>query len=69
MERRTITQIREAIRRGKLDEPFGPTDVNSALGIKWAGVFLPKHREGNPGGQTALFVQVSHQPATYRLKQ
>ena len=40
--------------------------MNRALGIHWAGVFLPKHREGNPGGQTELFVQIER--GLYRLK-
>lgn len=41
-------------------------DVNKALGIHWAGVFLPKHRVGNPGGQTEHFVQVGR--GTYQLR-
>jgi hypothetical protein len=43
---------------GKLHAVFSPADVNAALGIHWAGTFLPKHRVGNPGGFTELFVRV-----------
>jgi hypothetical protein len=68
MERETIRKIREAVRRSILKPTFSPADVNRALGINWAGVFLPKHRDDNPGGHTVLFVQVSRRPALYRLK-
>jgi hypothetical protein len=43
---------------GRLKTRFTPSDVNTALGIDWAGTFLPKHRLGNPGGFTELFVRV-----------
>ena len=66
-EGETIQRIRDAVRRGLLEEPFSPREVNDTLGIDWAGTFLPKHRVGNPGGDTELFVQVSHRPALYRL--
>ena len=69
MERATIRQIREAVTSGRLTQPFSPKDVNRALGIHWAGNFLPKHREGKPGNKfTVLFVQESHRPALYSLK-
>ena len=66
-EGETIRRIRDAVSRGLLEEPFSPQDVNHALGIHWGGTFLPKHRVGNPGGYTELFVRVSHRPALYRL--
>ena len=66
-EGETIRRIRDAVRRGLLEERFSPRDVNDALDIHWAGTFLPKHRVGNPGGDTELFVQVNHRPALYRL--
>ena len=66
-EGETIRRIRDAVSRGLLEEPFGPQDVNDALGIHWAGTFLPKHRVGNPGGYTELFLRVSRHPALYRL--
>ncbi len=67
-ERNTIRRIREAVHDGRLLEPFTPRDVNAALGIYWAGAFLPKHRVGNPRGNTEIFVQVSaSRPVRYRL--
>ena len=66
-EGETIRRIRDAVSRGLLEEPFSPRDVNDALGIHWAEAFLPKHRVGNPGRYTELFVQVSYRPALYRL--
>ena len=62
-----IRAIRNAVRGGELHEPFTPAMVNAALGITYAGPFLPKHRLGNPGGETELFERVSHRPASYRL--
>ena len=58
--------IREVIEGGRLLEPFRPADVNRALGIDYAGVFLPKHRVGNPGGFTQHFIQIER--GLYRLK-
>jgi len=58
MERKTIRRIREAVRGGVLGAVFEPKDVNKALGIRWAGTFLPKHRVGNPGGYTELFIRL-----------
>ena len=63
----TIRRIRDAVRNGNLEEPFSPKGVNDVLGIDYAGAFLPKHRVGNPGGYTELFVRVSSRPALYRL--
>jgi hypothetical protein len=67
MERDTIRRIRQAVRTGRLLGQFTPADVNRVLSIHWAGTFLPKHREGNPGGYTALFVRVSS--GVYRLRE
>ena len=67
-ERNTIRRIRDAVRHGRLAEPFTPKQVNVALEIDWGGNFLPKHRVGNPGGYTQLFVRLSSRPALYRLK-
>src|SRR2546425_4527085 len=52
MERETIRRIREAVRGGRLPEPFTPEQVNKSLNIDWAGKFLPKHRVGNLGRNT-----------------
>lgn len=57
----TITRIQEAV----LKEPFRAADVNEALRIDWAGTFLPKHAEDNPGGYTVWFVRVAR--GLYRL--
>jgi DNA mismatch endonuclease (patch repair protein) len=66
MERDTITAIRRAVREKRLEEPFTPHEVNTLLKSTWAGVFLPKHRLGNPGGFSELFVRVRR--GVYRLK-
>lgn len=65
-ERDTIRRIREGVRNGLIPRHFRAAHVNRALRIDWAGVFLPKHRKGNPGAQTELFVQVDR--GLYRLK-
>ena len=59
MEKETVQRIKEAVRSRRLTEPFRAADVNRALRIHWAGVFLPKHRVGNPDDQTEQFVRVS----------
>jgi hypothetical protein len=64
-DRNTIRRIKEAVADGEIPKMFTPADVNKALQIHWAGTFLPKHRVGNPGGNTELFVQV--QRGVYRL--
>jgi hypothetical protein len=64
---RTIRDIKGAVSEGRLPPKFGPSDVNKELGITYAGIFLPKHRVGNPGSNTELFLEVSHYPALYCL--
>ena len=63
-----IAQIREAVASGRLAEPFRAADVRAAC-PGWApatyNTFLPKHRAGNRGGDTVLFVRVA--PGLYRL--
>ncbi len=66
-EGRTIRSIREAVADGRLREPFSPSEVNEAIGITYAGTFLPKHRVRNPGSNTEHFRRVSERPALYRL--
>jgi hypothetical protein len=66
MERETIRTIRELVGNGRLQKTFTPADVNKALSIHWGGTFLPKHRVGNPGGYTELFVRTAR--GQYRLK-
>jgi hypothetical protein len=63
----TIQRIREAVNQGKLPKVFKPNQVNDVLRIDWAGTFLPKHRVGNPGGYTELFVRIVQ--GLYRLKE
>jgi len=64
--KRTIRKIREAVRTGGIPAEFTPAQVNNALGINWAGTFLSKHRVGNPGGNTELFIQTGR--GLYKLK-
>ena len=66
VERRTIHKIRDSVRTGKLPVIFKAAQVNDALGITWAGTFLPKHRVGNSGNNTELFIRVDK--GLYRLK-
>lgn len=66
-QRITMRRICEAVESGTLLQPFRPADVNRVLGIDYAGVFLPKHRVGNPGGFTEYFVQIER--GLYRLEQ
>ena len=69
-EGRLIQEIRAAVEAGRLKEPFAPKDLIQA-GIRCAastpGTFLPKHRVGNPGGYTELFVRVQVAPSRYKL--
>ena len=65
MERKTVRKIREAVRDRIIPAEFTPAQVNTALGINWAGTFLPKHRVGNPDGNTELFIQIGR--GLYRL--
>lgn len=65
-ERDTIRRIRQAVADRRLAEPFRAADVYRVLRIDFAGTFLPKHRVGNPGNNTELFVQVNR--GLYRLK-
>lgn len=67
VSRKTVQRIQEWVKGGKLPEPFS-AGMLKALGIGYASTFLPKHRVGNPGGNTEHFFQVSHYPALYRLR-
>jgi hypothetical protein len=65
---RIVDDIRSALATGRLPARFRPADVRRAC-PGWAdhtyGVFLPKHRRGNPGNNTELFVH--HEDGTYSL--
>jgi hypothetical protein len=65
-EGETIKEIRRRVASRTIPREFAPADVNKALKIDWAAVFLPKHRVGNPGGHTELFIQVRR--GVYRLR-
>ena len=69
-DRRLIREIRLAVATGELVEPFRARDIIDTKSIECApstpGTFLPKHRVGNPGGNTELFILVT--PGLYRLK-
>lgn len=65
---RFINDIRRAVSAGKLRKRFRAADVRRAC-PGWSqrtySNFLPKHRVGNPGGNTELFVQ--HEDGSYSL--
>jgi hypothetical protein len=65
---RLVADIRAAVRDGRLPKRFRPNAVRQAC-PGWAdrtyGVFLPKHRKGNPGGYTAYFEQ--HRDGSFSL--
>jgi hypothetical protein len=65
---RFVEDIRRARREGRLPARFRPDDVRAAC-PGWAphtyGVFLPKHRAGNPGGYTPYFERLDD--GIYRL--
>jgi hypothetical protein len=66
-----VQKIKTAIQNSALPTAFTPADVNKKLNIDWAGTFLPKHRVGNPGGNTELFRRLGPaetKPARYRMK-
>jgi len=54
--------IVRAFKSGNLREPFRAADVGKAcpgFAEDTYGTFLPKHRVGNPGGNSELFERVS----------
>lgn len=60
--------IRAAVEAGVLQEPFVAADVKRAcpgFAERTSHVFLPKHRVGNPGGETEVFIRVGK--GLYRL--
>ena len=65
---RIIDDIREARSLGKLPMYFRVADVKKACPCRAENTyetFLPKHRVGNPGGDTELFKQ--HADGSYSL--
>jgi hypothetical protein len=68
---KVIRAITTAVADHRLSQIFRPADVNRVLGINFAGTFLAKHRVGNPGGNTELFVRLGpggKRPALYHLR-
>lgn len=63
-ERYWIGKIRKARHEEELPTMFRVADVRE-LWPQFPGPFLSKHRVGNPGGETELFVRVA--PGLYRL--
>lgn len=65
--KKLASQICEAVRSGRLAEPFNAADVRKAC-PGWAdrtySNFPSKHRIGNPSGTTELFEQVA--PGSFR---
>ena len=53
--------IKNAVKNGKLKEPFRTKNVKTACS-RWSliviAVFLPKHRKNNPGGYIEYFWQI-----------
>jgi hypothetical protein len=65
---KVYSAIVQAVKSGKLDEPFSQDDFRRAcpgLGKGTYNAFLHKHRKGNPGGQSELFELVA--PGSFRL--
>jgi len=59
---KVYSSIVQAVINGKLDEPFTREDFRSAcpdFGEGTYNAFLWKHRLGNPGGYSELFVKVA----------
>ena len=57
--KRTIRNIRRAVRSGTLSQPFRAADVNKAVDITFAGIFLSKHCDSRPDKKfTWLFNKV-----------
>ena len=59
--KRLAAEIYAKVRAGQLREPFNAASVKRAC-PNWEDstypAFLPKHRVGNPGGNTELFERV-----------
>jgi len=63
------SSIVDAVRKGRLKEPFTKDDFRRAcpgFGEGTYNAFLDKHRVGNPGGNSELFIKVT--PGKFKLK-
>ncbi|MBN1149295.1 MAG: hypothetical protein JXA78_18685 [Anaerolineales bacterium] len=62
------TAIVTAVKNGQLKEPFSSADFQKAcpgLAERTYRAYLPKHRQGNPGGNVELFERIAKDQ--YRL--
>jgi hypothetical protein len=62
MGHKVYASIVAAVKKGRLVEPFGASDFRKAcpgFGEGTYKAFLFKHRKGNPGDNSELFVLVS----------
>ena len=62
MPHRVYSSIVTAVRSASLREPFSARDFRNAcpgFGQGTYSAFLYKHREGNPGGASELFILVA----------
>jgi len=66
VEGQTVRLIRDAVGAGRIPVQFRAADVTNALGIRFAGTFLPKHCNGNLGNNSVLFIKLDR--GLYRLK-
>jgi len=68
MSHKFYRDIVQAVRAGKLKEPFTISDLRAAC-PGWAyntySTFPNKHRVGNPGGNSELFIRVA--PGKFKL--
>ena len=68
MKHGVYTSIVQAVRQGRLKEPFTKRDFRNACpgwGEGTYNAFLDKHTVGNPGGNSELFIRVA--PGKFKL--
>ncbi|WP_154144821.1 MULTISPECIES: hypothetical protein [unclassified Brucella] len=63
-------KIAQAVASGEVPHNFTAADLRGAVSLSYFArstfsTFLPKHREGNPGGYNVFFVRVA--PGVYRM--
>jgi hypothetical protein len=66
---RIYTSIVNAVENGSLNEPFSVTDFRRTcrgFAYNTYTTFLAKHRKGNPGNYSEMFIRVSE--GVYKLK-
>lgn len=68
MTHEVYKSIVEAVKKGRLREPFSAEDFRRAC-PRWGEgtyqAFLHKHRKGNPGGESELFEKIA--PGQFKL--